>query len=348
MSPDVSFGSPEFFPHSLDACNDTVSFIRLSRADYLHASFLDGRILRAGTPAKIIPWGQVAGAIAAARLEERCSFIFHIGHVGSTLLSRLLGAHPDVFALREPLLLRTLADIQAQLPGAPRCSDVDIDGHLDGIVKLLSRTFETRQRAVIKATSFVSEMAAAFLARAAAPSALFMYVSPEAYLATILGGPNSRREGRLLTPGRLRRLHRRMGHEEWPLDSLSEGEALAMGWACEMSALAQAAAAAGDRVRRVDFDRFLSHPEAELTQAMRHLRLDTPPGAVQAILEGPDMTRYSKAPEHAYDAALRLEVLTEARAVHRIEILKGLRWLDRAAGRTAAVGDALSFFSRLP
>lgn len=338
MSQDASFGSPEFFPHSLDVRNDTVAFIRLSRADYHRASFLDGRILRAGTPPQVIPWGQVAGAIAAARLTERCSFIFHIGHVGSTLLSRLVGAHPHAFALREPLLLRTLAEIDAPQFAA----------HVGGAVKLLSRTFETSQQPVVKATSFVSEIAAALLAREAAPRALVMYVAPEAYMATILGGPNSRLEARHLTPSRLRRLHRRIGAEVWPLGSLSEGEALAMGWACEMSALAEAAAAAADRVRPVDFDRFLSQPQAEFTAVLRHLHLEASAGMVDSLLQGPEMRTYSKAPEHAYDAALRRDVLNEARAVHRTEIRRGLNWLEQAASRTITVRTALTWASRLP
>ena len=338
MSPAAKFGSPEFFPYSLDNGNDTVSFIRLSAADYSNASFLDARLLAAGTQSRVIPWTQVAGAIAAAGLEERCSFIFHMGHVGSTLLSRLVGAHPDAFALREPLLLRTLAQLEAER----------FDRYVGGAVKLLSRTFEARQRPVIKATSFVSELAATLLARMAAPRAVLMYVAPEAYLATILGGPNSRREAQQLTPSRLRRLHRRLGADSWSTESLSEGEALAMGWACEMSALAQAATTAGDRVRRVNFDHFLSRPQVELTAVLRHLQLDAAAGTVDAILQGPEMHRYSKAPEQAYDAALRSRVLNEARMVHRTEILKGLRWLEHAAARTPAISDAVTLASRLP
>jgi len=338
MPQDASFGSPEFFPYSLDVYANTVSFIRLTPADYVRASFLDSRILSAGMSTRVIAWSDVEQAIAATRLEERCSFIFHLGHVGSTLLARLLGAHPNGFALREPLILRTLAEIDAQR----------FHAHVGGAVKLLSRTFEAGQQPVVKATSFVSEIAAALLARAAAPRALLLFVTPEAYLATILGGPNSRREAQQLTPGRLRRLHRRIGGEVWRLGSLSEGEALAMGWACEMSALTAAAAAGTDRVRRLDFDRFLSQPQAELTAVLRHFHLDASAAVVDAILQGPDMGRYSKAPQHAYDAALRRDVLHQARAEHRSEILRGLHWLEQAALRTPMIGAALTLASRLP
>ena len=55
------------------------------------------------------------------------------------------------------------------------------------------------------------------------------------------------------------------------------------------------------------------------------------------------MRRYSKAPEHGYDAALRRDVLNEARAMHGEEIRRGLAWLDRAAAQYATVRQATAF-----
>ncbi len=54
------------------------------------------------------------------------------------------------------------------------------------------------------------------------------------------------------------------------------------------------------------------------------------------------MRRYSKAPEHAYDAALRREVLNQARALNAAEIRRGLAWLDRAAARFAPLRRAVA------
>jgi hypothetical protein len=341
--------SPELFPHALDVRGDSVSFIRLSRADYVKASFLDSRVLTPRSIEHMMPWRHVVDAIEAARLPERCAFIFHIGHVGSTLLSRLIGAHPRAFALREPMILRTCAQLSFEPEARPQAwSEGDFDARLSGCLKLLSRTFDDQQHAVIKATSFVSEMATALLSRASAPKALTMYISPESYLATILGGANSRPEAKMLAPYRLRRLHRRIGGEAWQLGSLSEGELLALGWACEMSALAHASRAAGARILRVDFDQFLARPATFLFAALCHFNIDATPSEAHTILQGPDMYRYSKAPEHAYDAALRSEVLNEARATHGAEIQRGLAWLDRAAAQFSAVRDAMELAENAP
>jgi hypothetical protein len=340
--------SPESFPYMLDLPNDSVLFLRLKRTDYERASFLDARLLTPETASRALPWPQVAAAIDAAHLAERCAFIFHLGHVGSTLLSRLIGAHSRAFSLREPVVLRTFAQLRESEFQPRAWRDEDFDARLTGCLKLLSRTFETQQLPVVKATSFVSELATHLLARASSPQAVMMYVSPESYMATILGGPNSRQEAKMLAPSRLLRLHRRIGADAWQLASLSEGEVLALSWACEMSALAQAANSSGRRALRVDFDRFLASPAPLLSAVLRHFDIERAGDAeasseVRAIIEGPDMHRYSKSPEHAYDAALRREVLDAARAAHGAEIRRGLAWLDRVAGQFAAVRDAMQF-----
>jgi hypothetical protein len=322
--------SPEWFPHELDLSSERVSFLRLQRADYERASFLDARILTPASIRRSLPWATVEAAISTAQLTERCGFIFHIGHVGSTLLSRLIGAHPAAFSLREPMALRALA----QFVRPPELQ-------LSGCLKLLSRTFDPGQLAIVKATSFVSELAAGLMSRASAPRAVMISVAPESYFATILGGPNSRQEARAMAPSRLARLHRRIGREAWQLASLSEGETLALSWACEMTALAQASGAASGRILEVDFDQFLASPTKVFTAALEHFDLDASSDTVARILAGPDMQRYSKAPEHAYDAQLRSDVLNHARALHKAEIGRGLAWLDRAAAQFGALRDAL-------
>jgi hypothetical protein len=333
--------SPQLFPYSMDSGGDSVSFVHLAKSDYEKASFLDPRILTPETRAYSLRWAEIAQAIDSAQLKERLGFIFHIGHVGSTLVSRLIGAHPRAFSLREPMLLRGFAQLKGELRHAPAAWNSDaFEARLTGALQLFSRTFEVRELPVVKATSFVSELSATLLSRASAPKAIMMYVSPESYIATIFGGANSRQEAKVLTPGRLRRLQQRIGCEAWRAEHLSEGETLALAWACEMSALAQTARSSASRLLQVDFNQFLINP-SYLLEILRHFDIDATAAEVQTILKGPDMNRYSKAPEYAYDAALRLDVLTQARALHGAEIRRGLNWLEQTAGRFEPVRQAL-------
>lgn len=331
--------TPELFPHALEVPSDSIAFIRLGKAEYRSASFLDDRILSPQTLRRVLPWSDVGRAVADAGLEESCHFIFHIGHVGSTLLSRLLGEQPGVLALREPAILRTLAQIRAEPALERRVWGSDgFERRLSALLKLWSRTFDPGDRAVVKATSFVSELAGELLARPSGPNAILMYVSPESYLATILGGANAPQEARMLAPGRQARLQRRLGVD---IAAPGIGEMVAMSWACEMTALLEARAVAGERALLLDFDSFLARPADLLAQAVLHLGIPASAQNIRNAIDGPEMRRYSKAPEYAYDAALRRDVLDQARATSGPEIRRGLSWLDTLARTNAQVAQAL-------
>lgn len=306
-----------------------MQLVRLDEAAYRAASFLDLRILKSGRPQATCAVTDLAAG--AARLPARAHFIFHIGHVGSTLISRLLGEWQCLFSVREPALLRTAAQKPAGSPRGPGLRDT---------VKLLSRVWRTEQRALIKATSFVSEVSGTLLALEEEARALFVFTSALAYLRCILGGPNSRVESRAMAPSRLERLRRRLGAAV-PLEPRSEGEWIAMSWLCEMSALRQAAAQFGPRVAWVDFDAFLGAPDAALAAMLQHLGQQPDLKEIEAVLLGPLMRQYSKAPEHAYDAALRRSVLAAADREHAAEIRGGMHWLASLGGRHAVVDSLL-------
>jgi hypothetical protein len=336
--------SPELFPHSYDMAAEAISFIRLTEADYRQAGFLDARILGRQSVGRTLSWPQLQAAVAASRLQESCHFIFHIGHTGSTLLSRLLDTHPRVLGIREPMILRTFAQLGSDsAEGAKEALPEEaFDARLGLFLKLWSRGFRADQQAVVKATSFVSELAARILARPYRPRAIFLFVPPETYLATILAGPNSRQESKMLAPSRLSRLQRRIGAERWKLSPMSEGEMIAMSWACEMSALAPAMHGAGGHAMWLDFDRFVAEPDSALLAAFRHLDIDANGTDVAKILAGPDMRRYAKATEHPYDAQLRRDLLDRARAENRGEIASGMAWLSNAAREFAQIREALT------
>ncbi|HEY1637149.1 MAG TPA: hypothetical protein VGF62_01390 [Rhizomicrobium sp.] len=331
--------SPELFPFDLNPATDQITLIRFTEADYQRASFLDGRILTPQTLRRSVHWPQLEAA--ADGLEETACYIFHIGHVGSTLLSRLLGAHPRIFALREPAILRTLTQMWSEAEIRP-WSEPKFDRRLGSILKLLSRTFRPDQRAIVKTTSFVSQLAAQILARPSEAKAIFMFVPAETYLATILGAPNSPKEARMLAEGRLRRLRARIAGEHWRLAALGEGEVVAMSWACEMTTIRAAAEEAAGRALWVNFNAFLESPAASLFSALRHFGIDAVQVEIEAILSGPDLRCYAKAPEHAFDSNLRSEILNRARKDHSAEIARGLAWLDRAARDSPAIAFALA------
>src|SRR5205814_3020599 len=85
-----------------------VRLIAMDRESYRAASFLDDRMLQQPVDAQAVAWPDVEAAMGED-LRADARWIFHIGHVGSTLVSRLLGELGGVLAVREPRLLRDLA-----------------------------------------------------------------------------------------------------------------------------------------------------------------------------------------------------------------------------------------------
>jgi hypothetical protein len=55
-------------------------------------------------------------------------------------------------------------------------------------------------------------------------------------------------------------------------------------------------------------------------------------------LKNPLFSRYSKGPEHAYDANLRRQMLDQAFGEYRVELAKGRAWLDSGARQAPVVG----------
>ncbi|HKD54166.1 MAG TPA: hypothetical protein VKB72_08080 [Steroidobacteraceae bacterium] len=312
--------SPAWLPLEV-APGDAVRLVQLDEAAYGAASFLDQRLLGMGYPQGTCKLSVLDAA--AARLAPPAHYIFHTGHVGSTLISRLIGARERFFCLREPALLRPLAALSpAAATRAPA---------LGVALALLGRSWRPGQCAVIKATSFVSELAEAILATDSRAAALFMFVRPLTYLRTILAGPNSRVESRHLASARLQRLVRRLGAAQGRDDPRSEGESIAMSWLCEMAALHQAALRFERQVLWMDFDAFLADPRAGLRLILQTLGESPAAADIDALVAGPLMRQYSKAPEHAYDTELRREVLLSADAEHAAQIRRGLDWLQRVA-----------------
>src|SRR5947209_9492104 len=181
---------------ALDPSSGMVRLIAMDRESYRAASFLDDRLMQRPVDAQTVPWPDVEAAVGA-ELRTDARWIFHIGHVGSTLVSRLLGEIEGVLSIREPRLLRDLAMSPAEVRAR----------YLGPVPKLMSRTFAADEIACVKATSFASEIALQLVRTG--EQVLFMYARPRNYIASILAGENSLEELRRLDDTRRQRLEER-------------------------------------------------------------------------------------------------------------------------------------------
>jgi hypothetical protein len=330
--------TPQWLVFDLDPAVDRASLLRLDEADYRAASFLDQRTIPCGGRMEEAPWPDIAAAIPADARRD-AQFIFHIGNVGSTLISRLLGELPSVFALREPLLLRVFAD-RLDPDAGHRWTGKEADARLDVLRALLSRTFRAEQRAIVKATSFTSEIAADIVPQGS--HALFLFAAAPHYLANILAGQNSGETLERLGATRLRRLQWRCPGLALDLAAASVARKAALGWACEMTSLFDnAARMPPGTVKWLDFDRFLAEPAAHLERIALHFGLDMNAETAATLASGPLMGRYSKALEYEFSPRDRQEILAEAHWRHGAAIRDALVWLNELAARYPAVAAAI-------
>jgi hypothetical protein len=328
------------YPHQIDLVADTLLMVELGRDHFLEAAFLDQRVLRRESRGAWFGFDQVSRALGDAPCDAPTHFIFHIGHCGSTLLSRLL-AECGGLPVREPLPLRTLAELLPALDRPfSRWSPATFDGRLELLLRLWARGREPR---VVKATSFCNDLAAPILQARPQARAIFSHATPRAHVANLLAGANSRIDLMSMAPTRLERLQARLGEAPGRLWEMSPGVVAAMSWACEMASLASLEAS-GDRVLDVDFDRFLADLPAGVAALAAHVLPAADPDTVAAAATSPAVGQYSKAPEHAYDAKLRRRVLADAESRFAGELRAGLDWLEGAARRFPAIAAALERF----
>jgi len=312
---------------ALDPAAGDVRLVAMDRESYRAASFLDDRLMQQPVDAQIVRWTEVEGAVAGERRSD-ARWIFHIGHVGSTLMSRLLGEIEGVLAVREPRLLRDVALTPPEVRHQ----------YIGPVTKLMSRTFGENEVACVKATSFASEIAPQLVPPG--ERALFMFASPRNYVASILAGENSLKELHALADYRRQRLSAR-GIAMAP--ARNEGELAAHAWACEMSTLESAADGMADRrTEWADFDSMLRDMPAELGRIAAFFGFDVDANRLEAIVHGPLMARYSKDPSYEYSPSLREELIAQEVRLRGREIEDGLAMLHRAAEKSPLLARSLS------
>ena len=311
---------------ALDPAAGMIRLVAMDRESYRATSFLDDRLMQQPVDAQIVPWPDL-GIAVAGDMRTDARWIFHIGHVGSTLISRLLGEIENVLAIREPRILRDLAMTPSDVRG----------GYLAAIPKLMSRTFDEGEIACVKATSFVREIAADLVP--AGERALFMYATPRNYIASILAGENSVKELHALAPYRTQRLAQR----DVALPAArNDADRAAAAWACEMVTLEDAAEHMTDRVIAwADFDAMLRAMPAELGRIASHLDLEKSEAQLRELASGPLMRRYSKNPKFEYTPQLREDLLAQELRLQGHDIEGALAMLRAAAEKSPLLARAL-------
>jgi len=332
--PDLMTG-PELHLHRFDVIQQAGLFVQMPAGAYRSASFLDGRSFAADSPAGWVPFKAMREAVLSGTPPATpLHFIFHMGHTGSTLFSRLLDESGVVQPLREPLALRELATLYDKR-GDPSSlmSPQDIDACAEIMLRLWARCRQDRRCAILKATSNAARAGEILMSMRPSSQAAYLSMAHEPFLAVNLGGPANIVDVRGHAESRMGRLIAYLGPIEDPLHAFSPGELVALGWLSEALTRQRLKAAIGERLLEIDFDKFLSDVPASMEKALSHFDL---PGGIELaarIANSQALKRYAKAPEHAYSSQLRADVIRQSMRQNRAEIARGRAWLDKLASK---------------
>jgi hypothetical protein len=322
-------------PHMADLANDRLLVALVAEADYRAASFLDQRLLTDRIGREWMAWDALPDLGAAAPAPH---LIFHIGHVGSTLVSRLLAEVGDVLPLREPMLLRTLAQVAERIDRSESVWSPEVyRQRLEQVIGWLGRSFAPGQRAMVKASSVITAIAG-YLARGDGRT-LFLHVPLARYIETILAGEASLAETLAQAPARMARLASLLPDFPFALWQLPPVTRVAMSWLCEMATAQQTLPTADPRHLWVDFEAMLADPAASLVVQSGHFGLTADPARVDTLLAGPIMRQYSKAPEHGYSPDLRRQLQAQAASEHAAAIAEAIAWVEALAKRYTSLAD---------
>lgn len=333
LPPDFSV-SAEFFLFAFDAAQDRGWVLHFDREDYRRASFLDQRALH---HRQIAGWevpraeleSALGGPAPAVSAGTPAHWLFHIGHCGSTLLSRVLDLAPGVLGLREPLPLLALA----QAPGDPSTA-----AWFAPTLRLLARGFDDTTAVIVKPTSVVTTLASRLL-EGRSGHACLLWVDLRTWLATMLRDASVRESALSTEPVRLAGL---------PVDmpaAAGDGERLARLWCGEQLRWRTLGADPGLRPRLIDIDfaSVLADPAAASARLLAHFGLPVPTDWARRIEASGLLGRYAKDEAQDFDADVRQRELAAAAAVHRDDIAAGIAWAERAL----ATADATALLPRL-
>jgi len=336
---------PDAFLFKIEPNAQQALVVRLSDADLCGAAFVDDRMLQVQRPAVWMPLAELLGPTLPLAPPAPAA-IFHIGHCGSTLLSRMLGALPGVLSIREPLILRTLAELRREAEPVARFDAPTLAQMFRRSLALLQRRSRGAKRVVVKATSSCNSLVAPWMECDSQARGVLMHIDFRSYLCTMLKSPTSRYDAENFVAARLSELQQRLGDDALRLYQLDQAQRIALGWFAEMQRFAALVADHGERLLRLDFADLLAEPAVTLATVADHYRIAHSPQSIAAAL-GPEITgRYAKATDHPYSRADREADLRTAAELYPTELSSAWAFADELVRRYPQLAELRRYFGR--
>jgi hypothetical protein len=192
-------------------------------------------------------------------------------------------------------------------------------------------------RPVVKTTSACANIVDPVLERDPETRSVLLYVDLETYLATMLRSEPTRESARANAPAWLGDLHVVTGRTTPRLHELADTQQVAVAWLGAMAFFTRAAAKYGDRVRLVNFEKFLMDPMAHIEKTANFLGFQADRQMIRTLAQGRLMSTYAKILEQPFNAQSRTMELQAARRHFATEIGAGVQWANEFAESSPAL-----------
>ena len=320
MSTAPDLADPRWFPVDLHVPDRRFSMLHLDDEVIDRSSFLDTRIEAVLANAVPVP---VKSVKQSGRPEgtPRVAWLFHTSFCASTLLARALHLPPFEISLKEPFVLRRLADA--------RHSRWSLDGLIDPTVRLLARPWHPGGAVLIKPTHVALNIAIDLIKATAGSRAVILTCSLDEFLVSNLKKPaDSQAKIPLLVERALKAgsLGARL-----PPTALKPPDlvcAAGLQWAAQRELMQDVIDAVGpERIRAMDMRSLLAAPAEAVSACAQWLQLPAPRDALLAHTAKVAL-RNAKALQTPYSSEQRAREANQV-AQHHSEMLAAARvWLE--------------------
>lgn len=344
-----ALGDPAWLLQQLDLPSNRAVFLGVPETAYRDSAFLDHR-LKAPRQQPLI--ARISSLQEAARSMPLpvTNWVFHPGHVGSTLLSRFLGELDAILPVREPLPLRNAGGLYRELDhplallARPQYERLE-----HAIFLMIGRTFSKSQRALVKATSDCCILIARALRANEDSRAIWLHVDLETFLAGMLRNDARREETRGFAQTRLWDLHELLGDQSIRLHDLDIGRITAVSWLANQGHLLRAREAGfADRILEVHFHDFLEDTRTWLEAILGHLGVPAEDRELDRMATSRWRGAYAKDPSSSFSASERFRQIEASLEANRDAIGGAMTFAEELCGQFPALAPLSDLLRRRP
>ena len=326
---------PEFYLYNYAPNDDTSQFLIVEEQQLEAAPFIDSRFEPLARGRFHISTRQLAELDRnLPKPRPRQYYIFHHAFVCSTLLARCLALSNGFFSLKEPHILRCLADIKAgNQPPYSTAGQAGWGRFVNTQLRLLAKEYSHGDRVVVKATNLANNLITDVLAFTDA-RLIYMHGSLSDFMISNLKKPAATRV-------KIRDLLLRMAAygdllQRFPqfrdIDAMNFLQHCALLWLVSNDhLLAQLKPDARDRVRAVHQDEFLSATRETLERASRWFGHAPTPKELERMTAPGTLDRHAKDPNQPYDRSMREAENAAVRKEHAAALDRTAEWVRPAA-----------------